>query len=202
MTTKDEFLASPEASELKRAWELAVQETPLPPNSGLAPAGGVNLKMNLPEALQASWQTYEAAEKFSDAAHHPTNFLAWLTFSVAAINAARSILSAMVEKMDPLAYVVYVHLAKHHPDWVEKTTLEAEIDKFLDGPRSADFAWYLGMSEERARLAKEQKAELQDGWLDAVINQLEHDTGGKKALCKGSTVQYVPCNFKMSVDCD
>lgn len=86
----------------------------------------------------------------------PGNLWAWITFSAAGISAARSLLSAFVEKRDPLAYVVYAHLARHHPDEIDRAKLKAEIERFLDDPKSADFSWYLCMSEARARQAKDR----------------------------------------------
>ena len=68
--------------------------------------------------------------------------------------AVRSVISSLVQQMQPIDYISYVILPQT-PGGIEETALKTSVEKFLADPACIKIAWYLGMNEGRVEQAKE-----------------------------------------------
>jgi hypothetical protein len=179
---------TPEGKRLQELWQ-PVTESLVPQTAAKAAFMGVNLRVNLLEALNATWKTAEVAIKSAVAMHTPFDLAEWLGIGVEAISAVRSIYSSLVQYMPPINYVAYVILSKT-PQGLPENTLKLEIEKFLNDPSSANFEWYLGMRKgllDQARKATELKT-----WFETVMQKLKND---EMIGRDGGVVKFKPRNF-------
>jgi hypothetical protein len=160
---------------LKSLWEEAVQMDTPPPSAAKAPAGGVNLRLNLLKALKATRESAQVAIETAAAIHTPADFAAWIKIGVEAISAVRSIYSSLVQEMRPIDYVTYVILSKY-PNGASKAELESAVVKFLSDPASQNFAWYLGMTDRLIQRAQEPTKF--PGWFDLALDKLSKGNMG------------------------
>lgn len=156
-------------AELQRAWAAAVDVEDLQPGSvERALFKGWNIRVKFPEAFIAAYESIEAGMEVGAAI---TTHLNWPQAIVKSYNAAMSVLSALVESMEPLSYVTAAVLSRHK-DGIEEAALRAEVDRFLDGESVGKFSWYLGttaskMEEARADRGGDEK------WIVATVRDLD-----------------------------
>jgi len=192
--TKEEFLASDDAARMKKSLTLAAEYTTSPDTPGKAPVLGVNFRISVLDALQASWDTFKVATKFGVAIHAPFDPLTWLEIGVDGISAVRSFVSALVEQMEPIDYVTYVILAQT-PDGIEASELKKSIEVFLKDSQTGNFSWHLGMSGERVERARERL--LDENWFDDTIRSLTSNNMMKRS---GTVLQYQSRNFTVGLE--
>jgi hypothetical protein len=184
MSEKSE-LAVPEETRqrLEQLWAQAavVQEPPSELSTGQFLARGRNIRLNLLSAITAAFETAHAAVAGAKVWVNPYDFMAWLEAAGESINAVRSVLEALVQQMQPIDYVTAVILSRR-PEGMTPETLQNEVVAFLNGPRSDEYAWYLGMSKDRMRRARE--VITSDDWFNRTESSLRNDgfideVGGK-----------------------
>lgn len=176
--------------KVKSLWDDAAKTLPPPQTASKAPAAGVNLRLNLLKALQATWETAELAIDLAKAWHTPADVATWLKIPVDVISAARSIYSSLVQRMRPIDYVTYVILSKS-TGGITKAKLREDVTKFLNDSKSQEFAWYFGMRE---KLLDQARAPTKlEGWFELVLNTLhESDMIDLNA----DNVTFRPRNFE------
>jgi hypothetical protein len=177
-----------QGKQLQALWQQAT--VPLePPTPAKAAFMGVNLRVNLLESLQATWETARVAIKTAVALHTPFDLAEWLGIGVEAISAVRSIYSSLVQYMAPINYVTYVILSRT-PEGVPEDELKKSIEKFVADPSSANFEWYLGMRKgllDQARQSTELKT-----WFATAMQKLADDEMIER---RDGVVTFKPRNF-------
>jgi hypothetical protein len=143
-------MAENQSTNLAEAWENAFERKNVGPGSiEKATFLGSNICIKIPEIFAAAFDTVKAGGSVFAAIVFPA---AWpATVPVAAWEsycAARSLFSALVEKMTPLEYVTVVIVAKHK-EGIKETDLAKEVEAFVKEPNTSKFSWHLGMSAER-----------------------------------------------------
>ena len=192
MQTAEDFLKSPQAASLKGAWQGAVAKIQSEPTPGKFPLFQVNFRVNLLEALKATWESAEVAIKITVAAHGVFDPVTWAGIGLETISAVRSVISSLVQTMQPIDYVTYVILSRT-PEGIERSALKKSIEEFLAKPKSTKFAWYLGMTEGLLNRAKEVADPVESpGWLDEVIGRL---AAKNMVEVSQSRVVFRPRNF-------
>lgn len=182
------FAQTPEGKRLQGLWQ-PVTESLVPQTAAKAAFMGVNLRVNLLEALNATWKTAEVAIKSAVAIHTPFDLAAWLGIGVEAISAVRSIYSSLVQHMSPIDYVAYVILSKT-PQGLREDDLKTSIDKFLTDPSSVEFEWYLGM--RKGLLDDARNATGLKTWFETVMAKLADDQMIDR---RDGVVTFKPRNF-------
>jgi hypothetical protein len=177
-----------QGKQLQALWQQAT--VPLePPTPAKAAFMGVNLRVNLLESLQATWETARVAIKTAVALHTPFDLAEWLGIGVEAISAVRSIYSSLVQYMPPINYVTYVILSRT-PEGAPEDELKKSIEKFVADPSSANFEWYLGMRKgllDQARQSTELKT-----WFATAMQKLADDEMIER---RDGVVTFKPRNF-------
>ena len=113
--TASTFAASGEGDRIRSLWEDAAEAGEPTQTAAKAPLFGVNLRLDVMKALQATWETAGVAARVWAVAHAPFDAEEWLEISVEGAAAVRSIVSSLVQQLGPLEYVVYVILSHRHP---------------------------------------------------------------------------------------
>jgi hypothetical protein len=147
---------------------------------------GVNVCVKFPEAFVAAYETVEAGKLITEASvlHALWPLAIWKAYS-----AARSVFSALVERMSPLAYVTAAVLAQHGKSEVKQSELEAEVNEFLDAPNTREFGWHMGMTSGMVDAARGDRGA--PDWFAGAIQDLET----KKFLTRnGTKVKFSPKN--------
>jgi hypothetical protein len=155
---------------LAAAWMAAVQRSEVSPGSvEKATFLGYNICVKIPEVFAAAVDTVKAGGSVFAAIMFPA---AWpATVPLAAWEsycAARSLFSALVEKMTPLEYVTVAILAKHK-EGIEEEDLAKEVQAFVEDPNTLTFSWHLAMSAERVR---EAAGDIRQGWIQETDTEL------------------------------
>jgi hypothetical protein len=68
--------------------------------------------------------------------------------------------------------------------------LRLEVEKFLNEPKLAEFAWYMSVSESRVSRAKEVAS--QAGWIKGVVEELKE---AELLQERGGDLVFQSCNF-------
>jgi hypothetical protein len=167
----DDFPETPEAKRVRALWEGAALPVDAPSEqaSGLALGFRVNFRVNLLKAFQAAWETTRLAISATKVAHAPFDPVGWLEVGAELVSAVEAIFASLVQRMRPIDYVACVVLS-NHDDGLQPDGLRAEIERFLADPEPFQFAWYLGMSGELVRRAREVIAGSR--WFEQVLEQL------------------------------
>lgn len=71
----------------------------------LAPAFGVNFRVDVFKLLRAAWETAKVAAKIKAVAEGPFDPSVWIEVGREAIAAGKSIMASLVETMRPIDYV-------------------------------------------------------------------------------------------------
>ena len=183
------FAQTAEGKRLQGLWQqVSVSLEPQTPAK--AAFMGVNLRVNLLEALHATWETAAVAIKTAVALHTPFDLAEWLGIGVEAISAVRSIYSSLVQYMPPINYVAYVILSKT-PQGLPEVALKSSIETFLADPSSANFEWYLGM--RKGLLDQAKKATELKTWFETVMQKLADDQMIERRT--DGVVTFKPRNF-------
>lgn len=127
---------------------------------------GVNVCVKFPEAFVAAYESVMAGMAIAEAS---TIHVSWPKAIWESYSAARSVFSALIEKMTPLEYVTAVVLSQHQQG-VDETKLSQEVDHFLASPKTRAFGWYLGMTEKLVETASNDRY---SGWLVPTLEDLE-----------------------------
>jgi hypothetical protein len=173
--------------KLERPWADAVEVTDAAPSTVAKKlVFGVNVCVKFPEAFIAAYETIEAGKAITEAS---VLHVLWPLAIWKAYNAARSVFSALVEKMPPLNYVTAAVLSQHRNSEVEQLDLEAEVKTFINAPKTQKFGWHMGMTAEMLAAAE---GDMRDpSWFKNAINYL--DT--RKFLTRsGTKVKFSPKN--------
>lgn len=166
------FSKSDEAARIRKIWEEAVETIPPPPTVAEAPFFGINLRLNVLKALQATLETAKVAVQTLAAAHTTFDPITWLGIGIEAWAAVQTIVASLVQKMRPIDYIAYVMLSRS-PDGVAGTALKQSVEEFVRNPELFQFAWHLGMTEAKARQASE--VIQQKTWFETTIGKLTDD---------------------------
>lgn len=168
--------------------DLADAVTMLPPDAGpgLAPALGVNFRVNVIKALQATLQLARLVGKVATAGNNPA---AWPDIGLEALAAVRAVFASLVQTMREIDYVTYVLLSEQAGGLTE-ADLKTRVEAFLLEPASQPFAWYLAMTEKRIESASQQV--LQPNWMETTLRELEERGMAER---KNGLVTYRPRNF-------
>lgn len=169
-----ESLTAATRADLNNLWAKAatVKGPPAETTTGQFLALGVNFRIDLIASFKAAFVTAKAVIKGTAAAHMPFDLIAWVEVGLETVEAIRSIFAALVERMRPIDYVTSVILANNEGGMTEEE-LRAAVGAFLNDPRAADYAWYLSMTGETIRRAKEVLADPK--WLEKSLEQLKKD---------------------------
>jgi hypothetical protein len=189
MQTREEFLKTEEAVNLKAVWQSAVEKIPTEPTPGKFPLFQVNFRVDLLKALRATWEAAKVTVETIVAAHVVFDPVIWAGIGLEAVSAVRSVVSSLIETMQPIDYITYVILSQTSGG-IDKSALKTSVETFLARPESIKFSWYLGMSEGLVERAKEV-VESPD-WIDDVIGRL-----AKKNMVglSGTQLIFQPRNF-------
>jgi hypothetical protein len=182
------FVQTADAKRLQQLWQQAA--VPLePPSPAKAAFMGVNLRVDLLQALHATWETAGVAIRTAVALHTPFDLAEWLGIGVEAVSAVRSIYSSLVQHMSPIDYVAYVILSKT-PQELREDDLKTSIEKFLADPSSVEFEWYLGM--RKGLLDEAKKATGLKTWFEPVMAKLADEQMIDR---RDGVVTFKPRNF-------
>jgi hypothetical protein len=156
---------------LAKAWMAAVERSEVSPGSvEEAPFLGYNVCVKIPEVFAAGVDTVKAGGSVLAAIAFPA---AWpATVPLAAWEsycAARSVFSALVEKMAPLEYITVVILATHK-EGVEEAELANGVEAFVNEPNTQTFSWHLGMSEQTV---DDARRDIFPGWIARMVRDLD-----------------------------
>ena len=142
-----------EAATVEAMWSDVAVAVPPRQGAGQAAALGINFRIDVLKAIQATWQAVHVYSKL----HAPFELASAAGIGVSVVTAARTIIAAVVEEMRPIDYLTYVVLSQI-PRGVPSGVLEERVAEFIAEPRSVYFAWYLGMprisSRARRRFSK------------------------------------------------
>jgi|GEM_PF-2578928 hypothetical protein len=186
-----EFTASPEAARIQKIWNEAVEKISPPPTAAKAPILGINVRLNVMKALQATWETANVAVKAVLAGHTTFDPITWIGIGVEAWGAVQTLIASLVQTMSPINYITYVMLSQS-PDGIDEVTLKQSVEQFLRAPELSKFAWHLGMTESIAKRALE--ATQQPNWIKTTMNKLQTDN---MAELSGNLWKFVPRNFTL-----
>jgi hypothetical protein len=179
-----------ERALLNDLWNKAATKITDPSDPAKAPAFGLNFRVNVREACVAVFHTATTALKLGIQIHKPFDLLDWVEIGVDAVNAIRSVISAIVEQLAALDYITYVILGQQ-PDGMERDELKSKVGAFMTNPAAEDFAWYLGMSRKRAALA--QEAYSATNWFEQTIKRLTDKN--YVSIANGTRFKFEPRNF-------
>ncbi|MBB3545340.1 MULTISPECIES: hypothetical protein [unclassified Rhizobium] len=167
-----EFSKSSEGARIREIWKEAAQKIPASPSAAKAPFLGINLRINLIKALQATWETGSVAVKVLAAAHTTFDPVTWLGIGVEAVAAVKTVVAALVQQLSAINYITYVMLAQS-PNGVTEATLKQNVEKFVRDPKLFQFAWHLGMTEAKA--AQALQVIEQPNWITTTMEKLSSD---------------------------
>jgi hypothetical protein len=154
-------------ASLMDEWKRAVEFKELSPGSvERALLFGRNIRVNLPAALVAGYQTVMAGFSVAKAINSGDD---WARAIWDAYRAAQSVFSALIEKIGALEYVTAVILSKS-PQGMDEGELLEEVNKFLDDPKTKEFGWHLGMTGQIVEDARNARYE---GWLVQIVAKLD-----------------------------
>jgi hypothetical protein len=142
------------------------------PGNAQAPILGVNLRVDLLKALQATWETATVSMEAVAAAHITFDPITWGIIGTEAVGAARTIVAALVQSMSAIDYITYVILSQH-PDGMSEDDLAKEVKSFVKQENATKFAFYLGMDGARSRAAAD--ATDAPGWLETTLKKRAKD---------------------------
>jgi hypothetical protein len=122
-----------ERALLNDLWNKAATKITDPSDPAKAPGFGFNFRVNVREACVAVFHAATAALKLGIQIHKPFDLLDWVETGVDAVNAIRSVISAVVEQMAALDYVTYVILGQQ-PDGMDRDELKRKVGAFMANP--------------------------------------------------------------------
>jgi hypothetical protein len=168
-SSAEQFQQSDDGNRLNALWkDAAVPENPPPAQTAAqALAFGVNFRVNLLKAFQAAWETAQIAIKLT-VATHTFDPLSALEIGVEVVSAVHTIFSSLVQGMRPIDYITAVILS--NSEELTGADLRKAVEDFLRNPNASQFSWYLGMSEDRVRRAREVAA--MTTWFDQTLDRL------------------------------
>jgi hypothetical protein len=157
--------------QLARAWVSAVERTEVSPSSvAKAQFLGCNVCVKIPEVFAAAVDTIKAGGSSFAAIAFPAAWPASVPFAAwESYCAARSVFSALVEKMAPLEYVTVAVLAPHVKG-IEEADLANEVERFIRDRNTRTFSWHLGMSEQ---IVDDACGDIYPGWIARMVRDLE-----------------------------
>jgi len=166
------FSKGADAARIRKIWQEAVETIPPRQTVAKAPMFGINLRLNVLKALQATFETAKVSVETLAAAHTTFDPVTWLGISIEAWSAVQTIVASLVQKMRPIDYITYVILSQS-PDGVTETVLKQSVEKFVRDPKLFDFTWHLRMTEAKARQASEVIE--QPNWLETAVGKLAEE---------------------------
>lgn len=193
--TEDESIGRIEAAaddRLAKAWIAAVDRTQVAPGTvARATFLGYNVCIKIPEVFAAAVDTVKAGGSVFAAIAFPAAWPAALPLAVwECYCAARTLFSALVERMAPLEYVTVVILATH-TNGIEPSDLANEVEAFINDPNTRTFSWHLGMSEE---IVDDGRRDIHTGWITRMVDELNSkgfvEIEGGKLLPKSKNVEW------------
>jgi len=168
--TIEELPNSPQGARVRKLWETAATAIPQTQTAEVFPAFGANFRISLLEAVQGTLESAHTAEQVENAASRLFDPVTWFGVGLQAVCAIRSVISSLVETMQPIDYITYVMLSKKQDGYAEEE-LKEFILEFLHRPDAFTFAWYLGMDLGRAERAR---AITKDpDWFDDAVKRLK-----------------------------
>jgi hypothetical protein len=177
---------------LAKAWMAAVERTQVGPGSvERAKFLGYNVCIKIPEVFAAAVDTVKAGGSVLAAIAFPAAWPATVPLAVwESYCVARTVFSALVERMAPLEYVTVVILATHTKG-IEEADLANEIEAFVKDPNTRTFSWHLGMSEE---IVDDARGDIHTGWITRMVDELNSkgfvDIVGGKLFPKSKNVEW------------
>ncbi|MDN3274251.1 hypothetical protein QWJ07_08355 [Frankia sp. RB7] len=157
--------------KLAEAWAVAFERTE--ESADTVARGqflGFNVCVKIPEVFAAAVDTVKAGGSVFAAIVFPAAWPATIPFVVwESYCAARSVFSALIERMEPLEYVTVAILATHEGG-VDEDVLADEVEKFVKEPNTRKFSWHLGMTEERI---DDAGGDIHEGWISHVVRELD-----------------------------
>jgi hypothetical protein len=170
-TTHDQA-DGPNHQRISALWKEAAIEVPLDDDQAREKAllFRANFRVNILKALQATWETAQAAFHATIAAHNPFDPLGWVEAGIDAMSAVHTMVVALVESMPKIDFVTAVILANREGGLLPGE-LKKAVEDYLNGEDATKYAWYLGMT---GKYVQEAAAELKKPkWFDTTIGNLE-----------------------------
>ncbi|WP_271604998.1 hypothetical protein [Bradyrhizobium sp. CCBAU 11434] len=179
-----------EKNSLQRAWSGAAITESTPAGPEKAAFRGVNLRLDLLKALQATWETIKIATKVKLALYTAPDLATMLEIGVESISAAHTILESLVQTMRPIDYVTYIVLSQK-PAGMTQAELESAVNDLLDhGENRDELSWYLRISADRFARASQAR---QGKWMDKVLEKLSDVDMIER---EGDLIRFKSRNFK------